>query len=172
MADFHHKIWDKPHAHNDVFKLTPIERGNQPANVRIPDKCIIMRGKPFTTASMDLSGVFIHNEYIQAVKDILAYPKGEAFDDIPEDSDDVTDMTGDNPHQEVNMSMDTSVDVAVSSMGPVAFPTHIENPFLREDPRDKPKNRGVAISGSPGMGEHNYLGRVASLISSRQIYTV
>ena len=56
--------------------------------------------------------------------------------------------------------MVTLVGVAESSAGLVAFPASIENPFLDEDSRDEPKRSGVAISGSPGIGEHNHLGRV------------
>ena len=108
VAEFHHKIWNNPDALNEVFKLTPIERGDPRANVQIPDQCLV------------------------------------------------------NPHQEVDTSMDTSVGVAESSAGLVAFPTSIDNPFLDKNLRDKPKQEGVAICGSPGTGEHNYLGREGS----------
>ena len=107
---------------------------------------------------MELKGIFIRSEYIEAVNDLVAFSKGGAFA-LPEDSDDMMTVTSDNEHQEV--------DAAEPSAGSVAFPTSFKNPFLGIGAGDKPKKKGVAISGSPGTGEHNHLGRVASLISSK-----
>ena len=112
----------------------------------MPDKCLVMTSPSFTTASRNLNGILIRNEFIQAVKNIVAFYKGGTFADMT--------VTSDNPHQEVDTSMDTSVGVAASSAGPVTFPTSIDNPFLDKDLRDKPKPDGVAICGSPGTGEH------------------
>ena len=168
MMKFISKIWNKPDTHEDVFKVMPIVQGDPCSTIQIPNECCIMMSPPCTNGSRQLSGIFIRNEYIQAVHDINTFRSGRDFapnDDIPEESDDMRSMAIWGDEMDMVVPGDDPDQGVVNTSSPVTFPTTFFNPFLDRDFQDdsKPTHAGVIITGSPGIGEHNHLGCVAYL---------
>ncbi|KAI9461474.1 hypothetical protein HD554DRAFT_1512167 [Boletus coccyginus] len=142
MVDFHAEIWDrKSDGHATVFVTTPIERP-QLAGVEVPSWCCIMRSPPYTTGSGCLSGVLIRNEYVLAVRDIVAFYKGEDFASDSKGNDDEMDTT-----------VEISVGAAESSVVQTRLPPAITNPFLAPNFPPKRKGRGIIVTGAPGIGK-------------------
>jgi hypothetical protein len=105
-------------------------------DVDVPSQCCVMRS-PYLYSSWHISGIFIRNEYVQALKDIIAFCKGEQF--AP------------------------NIDNAESSVALTPFPTIIANPFAGTEFPTEPLRSGVIVTGSPGIGEYDRLGCVGYL---------
>ena len=124
-------------------------------------------------SSKNISGIFIRNEYVQAVKDIVAFCKGNEFApnaDDNEGSNDEADMAmrrGD-VGLDGDTVMGTSVHVAEFSVAPTPFPSTIDNPFLGTEFPLKHQRSGVIVTGSPGIGEYNCMVCVGYLTHSIQ----
>ena len=121
---------------------------------------------PYFYTSQDISGVFIRNEYVQALKDIVAFCKGETF------APDVDNSEGSNGEAEmasdVGSDGDTVMETAQSNAASTPFPSTIANPFAgTEFPAERRKS-GVVLTGSPGIGEYDHLGCVGYLTHSIQ----
>ena len=168
LVEFHEKIWNNPDAYNDVFSTRQVKRDGTLTDVDIPSQCCVMH-PPFVYSSKYITGIFIRNEYVQAIKDIVAFWLGEKFApnaDNTEESNDEADMvmcSGD-VGLYGDMAMETSVRGAAPS-APTPFPSAIDNPFLSTKFPPGPLRCGVIVTGSPGIGEYSTVVWVASGIS-------
>jgi len=134
-------------------------------DVNVPSQCCVMRA-PYIYTQHQISGIFIRNEYVQAVKDIVTFCKSGKFAPNAgsiEWSNDEADMdmcSGDG-----DTVMETSVHVAEFSVAPTAFPTTIDNPFLGTESLKRLMS-GVIVTGSTGVGEYNCPGCLRYLTHS------
>jgi hypothetical protein len=132
----------------------------------IPSHCCVMTS-PYLYSAQNVSGIFIRNEYVHAVNDLVAFCKGEKFArnaDNSEGSNDGADMAvhGGGVGPDGDTIMGTSAHEAESSVL-TPFPMTIGNPFRSPLPRRK---AGVIITGSPGIGKYNRVGCVVNLTHS------
>jgi len=129
----------------------------------IPSHCCVMHS-PHLYSSPDISGIFIRNEYVQAVNDLVKFCQGINFRD-PEGSNGGADMaarSGD-ASPDGDTIMGTSAPAAGFSVAPTPFPSNIANPFQSPVPHVK---NGVIVTGSPGIGEYNRASCVVYLTHS------
>jgi hypothetical protein len=166
LVKFHREIWDNPSATTEVFVTTYVDRDKPLADVDIPSQCCVIK-PPFVYSSDEMSGIFIRNEYVQAVKDIVALWKGGKFASDNGGSNDQTMHSGD-VGPDGDTVMGTSGHVAEFSVASTPFPSTIDNPFLGTGFPLKRESSGVIITGSPGIGEYNRLGCIAYLTHSIQ----
>ena len=162
LVEFHQKIWNNPDAYNDVFSTRQVKRDSTLADVDIPSHRCVMH-PPYIYSAKYITGILIRNEYVQAIKDIIAFYIGEGFApnaDNNKGSDGEADMvmrSGD-----VGLDGDTVMETSVRGAAPSAptsFPTAIDNPFLRAQfPPEEGVRCGVIVTGSPGIGVYSCLG--------------
>ena len=129
----------------------------------IPSHCCAIRS-PHLYSSPDISGIFIRNEYVQAVNDLVKFCQGINFRD-PEGSRGGADMaacSGD-ASPDGDMTMGTSAPAAGFSVAPTPFPSDIANPFQSPVPH---LMNGVIVTGSPGIGEYIHVSCIMYLTHS------
>jgi len=78
LVEFHEKIWNNLDAYNDVFSTRQVKRDGTLTDVDIPSQCCVMH-PPYVYSAKYVTGIFIRNEYVQAIKDIIAFYIGEEF---------------------------------------------------------------------------------------------
>ena len=155
LVKFHKEIWNNQDAHNGVFSTMQVERDGSLTDLDIPSQCCVM-GSPHLYSAPNITSIIICNEYVQAIKDIIALCIDERSvpdADNNEGSDNKADVamhSGDVGLDE-DMVMETSVPVAEPS-APAPFPCAIDNPFLGVEFPPRPR---VIVTGSPGIGEYS-----------------
>jgi len=157
LAKLWSERWDQGRdqdVHADVFAAREVERDKTKLHDEdIPSHCCVM-ALPYSYTSPDISGIFIRNEYVQLVNDLIAFCRGEKFAHNADNSEgssggaDMAVCSGD-----VSLDGDTimgaSAHVAESSVAPTPFPMTIDNPFSRSPVPHR--TAGVIVTGSPGM---------------------